>query len=75
MLCFGSLVQINWQDEAGRVRRLQVDKHVSAEVLQEARSSTDLEQPLESPRALVQEQTGAYIVSVIKAPLLLLHKL
>lgn len=75
MLCFGSLVQINWQDEAERARRLQVEKHVPAEVLQEALSSTDVEQPLESADALVQEQTGAYIVLLTKPPLLLLHKL
>ena len=56
------MVQINWQEEARRARRLWVEahKHVPAEVLQQALSGADVEQPLDSSLALVPEQTGAY---------------
>lgn len=62
VLCFGSMVQINWQEEAREARRLweEAHKHIPAEVLQHALSSADVEQPSDSSLALVPEQTGAY---------------
>lgn len=63
VLCFGSMVQIDWQEEARRARRLWVEahKHVPAEVLQQALSSTDVEQPLDSSLSMPSELTGVHL--------------
>ena len=69
------MVQINWQEEARRARRLWVEahKHAPAQVLQQALSSADIEQPWNSSLALVPEQTGAY--SNVSSTCFLLYKL
>ena len=60
VLCFGSMVQVNWQEEASRARRVWMEAHkdVPADILQQAISSADVEQPLESPFSTVPEQSG-----------------
>ena len=56
------MIQVDWQGEADRARRLWMEAHkdVPADVLQQALSSTDVESLLESPLNTVPEQTGAY---------------
>ena len=53
------MVQIDWQEEARRARRLWVEAHkqVPGEVMQHA---ADVEQPSESRLASVSEQSGAH---------------
>ena len=62
-LCFGSMLQIDWQEEARRARRLWAEAHkqVPAEVTQHAGTGTDVEQPATSSLAPVSEHSGAIL--------------
>ena len=61
VLCFGSMLQVDWQEEADKARRLWLDTHKDTapeRLLQQALSGTDLEQPLGPERDILPEQSG-----------------
>jgi len=60
VLCFGSMLQVDWQEEARKARRRWLDAHkdIAGGLLQPALSGTDLEQPLISGLDTVPEQSG-----------------
>jgi hypothetical protein len=61
VLCFGSMLQVDWQEEARKARRRWLDAHkdiAAGGLLQPALSGTDLEQPLMSGLDSVPEQSG-----------------
>ncbi|DBA94578.1 hypothetical protein WJX77_010461 [Trebouxia sp. C0004] len=61
VLCFGSMLQVDWQEEARKARRRWLDAHkevAAGGLLHPALSGTDLEQPLSSGLDTVQEQSG-----------------
>lgn len=63
VLCFGSMLQVDWQEEARKARRRWLDAHkdiAAGGPLQPASSGTDLEQPLISGLDTVPEQSGTF---------------
>ena len=67
MLCFGAMLQVDWQEEARKARRRWLDAHKdidAAGLLQPALSGTDLEQPLMSGLDSVPEQSGNHLLPV-----------
>ncbi|KAA6429172.1 MAG: hypothetical protein FRX49_00568 [Trebouxia sp. A1-2] len=61
VLCFGSMLQVDWQEEARKARRRWLDAHkevAAVGLLQPAVSGTDLEQPLSSALDTLPEQSG-----------------
>ncbi len=65
MLCFGSMLHVDWQEEARKARRRWLDAHkelAGVGLLQPALSGTDLEQPLSSGLDTLPEQSGTIFV-------------